>query len=322
MRTSVVTASRAISLAGAQANPNAKFDCFYIYPTVSTETSTNADLRVQPAEVAAAVAQASRFSELCRVWAPMYHQVTLAGLETPGLGASSPEMVTAYQSLLAGFSDYLARYNDGRPIVLIGHSQGAAIAIELLEHLVDNDAALRSRLVVAIVLGGNVVVPTGKLEGGSFSHIPLCSSTGETGCVIAYSSFPGEPPAGSLFGRPGQGVSVMSGQTATAGLQVACVNPAALSGGAADLEPLFPTDGAMSTPWVEFPGLYRAQCKSGGGATWLQVTKLTGASDHRPVVTETEGPDWGYHVADVNLALGNLLADTAAAEATWSRHTR
>ena len=56
-----------------------------------------------------------------------------------------------------------------------------------------------------------------------------------------------------------------------------------------------------------------------GGATWLQVSKASGPSDHRPVVTETDGPDWGYHVADVNLALGDLVADAAAAEASWSK---
>ncbi len=141
----------------------------------------------------------------------------------------------------------------------------------------------------------------------------------EKGCVIAYSSFPGEPPAASLFGRPGQGVSLMAGQTAKADLQVVCVNPAAIGGGSASLLSYFPSEGLEATPWVEFPKLYGATCESAGGATWLQVAKISGASDHRPVVTETEGPDWGYHVADVNLALGNLVPDVAAAEGSWSK---
>ena len=62
-----------------------------------------------------------------------------------------------------------------------------------------------------------------------------------------------------------------------------------------------------------------ATCESADGATWLQVTKTSGASDRRPVVTEPAGPDWGYHDYDINLALGNLIADTAAAEKTWSQ---
>jgi hypothetical protein len=35
-------------------------------------------------------------------------------------------------------------------------------------------------------------------------------------------------------------------------------------------------------------------------------------------VTQTEGPTWGYHGADVNLALGNLVTDVAAMERAWS----
>jgi hypothetical protein len=313
-----VQASGATSVTSAKIATASKFDCFYIYPTVSGETSLNADLNVQKAELAVAVAQASRFSTVCHIWAPMYRQITLAGLETLPTG-TDPAIETAYDSIRSGFEDYMAHDNHGRPIVFIGHSQGAAMLIMLLEHFVDNNAALRRRLVLAIILGGNVVVRTGKLEGGSFQHIPLCASHDESGCVIAYSSFPGEPPSTSLFGRPGQGVSLLSDQLTTHGLEVACVNPAAIGGGSGTLIPFFPSEGKEPTPWVEFPKLYSASCESAGGANWLQVTKSSGTGDRRPLVSETDGPDWGYHPADVNLALGNLIADSAHAEAMWSK---
>ncbi len=323
LQTRVVQATGAKSVVNSSVDPASKFDCFYVYPTVSLETTLNADLRIQKTELATAIAQASRFSTVCRVWAPMYHQFTLFALEqilAHGVSASDLTVLeTAYQSLKAGFEDYLAHYNDGRPIVFIGHSQGASLLVSLLGQVFDNDPALRSRLVLAILPGANVVVPEGSLQGGSFSHIPVCSSMGEAGCVIAYSSFPAEPPTGSLFGRPGQGVSVLSGQFASKGVHVVCVNPAALGGGSAVLDPFFPTEGLIATPWVEYPQLYRARCESGGGATWLQVTKISAASDRRPVVTEPAGPAWGYHDYDINLALGNLVADTAAAERTWAR---
>ena len=106
---------------------------------------------------------------------------------------------------------------------------------------------------------------------------------------------------------------------ATRGLQVACVNPAAVGGGSGELDPYFPSEGLEATPWVEFPKLYSARCESAGGASYLQVLKSSGSSDLRPVVTEKDGPDWGYHPYDVNLALGNLVADVARAEATWSK---
>jgi hypothetical protein len=176
----VIQASGAHSVVNAEPNTASKFDCFYVYPTVSEETSLNADLKVQKTEIDAAIAQASRFSTVCRVFAPMYRQITLAGLETSPT-SKSPATIVAYDSIRAGFEDYLDHFNDGRPIIFLGHSQGSSMLIMLLQHFVDNDAALRKRLVLAIILGGNVVVPTGKLSGGSFNHIPVCNAPGEKG---------------------------------------------------------------------------------------------------------------------------------------------
>jgi hypothetical protein len=315
LQATVVPAHGAETTQGAQANAGSAFDCFYVYPTVSTEPSDNADLQIQPAETDAAMAQASRFSQVCRVWAPMYRQRTEASL-LKGLGADPQADAIAYASVLAAWRDYLAHDNHGRPIIFIGHSQGAAMLIRLLASQVDPDPALRARTVVAILAGGNVTVPTGQTVGATFRHLPLCTARAETGCVIAYSSFPGQPPADSVFGRPGQGVSLQSGQTATQGVQVACVNPAALGGGTADLVPYFPATPPVTTPWVTYPGLYSATCTSADGATWLQVNDLTVAG--RPVVTELLGAAWGYHLDDINLALGNLVDDVAAEEAAYT----
>ena len=299
-----------------------RFDCFYVYPTVSTQPTDNADLKVQRVEIDAAISQAARFSQVCRVWAPMYRQRTEESLEK-GLGNDPTADATAYASVLAGWRDYLTHFNDGRPIVFIGHSQGAAMLIRLLSSQVDPDPAVRRLLVSAIILGGNVQVPTGQEVGGSFRNIPGCQSASQTGCVIAYSSFPSAPPTDSVFGRPGTGVSLQSDQTATTGVQVLCTNPADLAGGVGALDPYFPTAGAtgaattVTTPWVEYPDLYTAQCESAGGATWLQVNDIGSPADHRPRITEVLGPTWGFHLDDVNLALGNLVAIVTQQEAAF-----
>ena len=298
------------------------FDCFYVYPTVSTEPGNNANLAIQPAEIGAAAAQASQFSQVCNVWAPMYRQVTKSAL-TNGASLRPSVLRTAYASLLSAWKDYLAHDNHGRPIVFIGHSQGAAMLIRLLRAQVDPSASLRKRMVAAILLGGNVQVPVGGDVGGSFRHIPTCRSASQTGCVIAYSSFGTPPPGAALFGRPGQGVSLQSGQTAKAGLQVACVNPVTFSTQPGGLQPLFLKVTSrvphltVTTPWVTYPGLYTAQCEQGGGASWLQVTATPVPGDPRPTVSAVLGPLWGYHLADVNLALGNLVADVGSEEAAY-----
>ena len=312
-----VTAAGTRTPAPAAVASNPRFDCFYVYPTVRPEKGPNADLTIQASETGVAKLQAERFSQVCDVWAPMYRQVTLSALLAGGL----PAINTAYQSLLGTWNDYLHNYNDGRPIIFIGHSQGAAMLIRLLANEVDPNPSLRARMVVAIIIGGNVQVATGEQEGGSFRHLPLCSSGSSTGCVIAYSTFPSEPPAGALFGRPGQGVSLQSLQTTKSGQQVACVNPSDLGGGTGPLEPYYPSPPALNvgTPWVTYPGLYTAACESSGGATWLQVNHVATAGDTRPVVTESIGPIWGFHADDVQLTLGNLVDDVRGEEAAYGR---
>jgi hypothetical protein len=298
---------------------NPRFDCFYIYPTVSRESGDNANLQIQPAETFVALEQASRFSQVCRVWAPMYRQATDASL-ADGHAIEPAVANTAYDSLLAAWRDYLAHDNDGRPVVLIGHSQGASILIKLLQSQVDPNPQLRSQMVSAIALGGNVTVPQGKTVGGSFQHVPACTSTAQTHCIIAYSSFLSPPPANTLFGVPGQGVSVLSGQTAKAGLQVLCVNPAAIgSTGSAPLDPYLATPATNTSPasWVTYPDLYTASCSTSGNTTWLQVNDVGGPNDHRPRVTESLGPTWGLHLYDVNIALGNLVNDVHQQELAY-----
>jgi hypothetical protein len=321
--TTAVTADGATSPPqNANTPAKKKFDCFYVYPTVSQEPGPNADLTVQQTEVDTAIVQMSQFSRVCNVWAPMYRQVTNAGLFN-GAVLRPPVLATAFDSVLSAWKDYLAHDNHGRPIVFIGHSQGAAMMIKLLHTQVDPSARLRKQMVSAIILGGNVQVATGRDDGGSFEHIPTCSSASQTGCVIAYSTFGSEPGAASLFGRAGRGVSLLSGQTDRAGQSVACVNPVTFSTSAGGLAPLFPKSAeqlrgvTVKTPWVALPGLYTAQCEQQGGATWLQVNTVTAPGDPRSTVKANLGPQWGYHVFDMNLALGNLVTDVAREEAAY-----
>jgi hypothetical protein len=318
-----VTATGATSESDPAPAPSAKaFDCFYVYPTVSTEPGDNANLSIQPAEKDAAVAEASRFSQVCNVWAPMYRQSTAAAIEN-GSFLKPAVINTAYDSLLSAWRDYIAHDNDGRPVVFIGHSQGATLLIKLLRQEVDPSPRLRRQLVSAVILGGNVQVAVNGDVGGSFTNIPTCSSAAQTGCVIAYSTFASTPPSDSLFGRAGKGVSLQAGQTTSTGQQVACVNPVTFSSAPGTLQPYFLSatskkrkfDVVVTTPWVSYPSLYTAQCQDSQGASWLQVTAAPG--DPRPLVHASLGPEWGYHLDDVNLALGDLVADVAVEEAAY-----
>jgi hypothetical protein len=267
LASTAVTANGSATTSTPSSDPASKFDCFYVYPTVSAQTTANANLEVQEPETAAAVDQASRFSQVCRVWAPMNRKRTVASLSRDQPGANA----VAYASLLSGWKDYLAHDNHGRPIVFIGHSQGSAMLIRLLQDKVDPSPKLRRQMVSAILLGGNVTVPIGKDVGGSFAHIPTCGAAQQAGCVIAYSSFGSTPPPTSLFGRPVTGVSSLSGQTASKGLQVVCVNPVHFSSAKGSLLPYFLSFTStvpgtnVGTPWVSYPGGIRRSARPRAG---------------------------------------------------------
>jgi len=294
-------------------------DCFYVYPSVSAQPTVNANLNVDPELRAVAEFQAARFSQTCRVFAPVYRQLTVVATASAGGQSAEASRAVAYEGVLSAWRDYLAHDNKGRGVVFIGHSQGAGMLTQLLSSEIDLNPKLRRRLVSALLLGGNVTVAAGRDSGGDFQNIRACHRRDQTGCVVAYSTFDQPPPPNSLFGRVGGGVSARTGESA--GLEVLCVNPAALGGGTGALEPYSRTTpvpgpiGAItgqlpsaSTPWVRYPRLYTAKCESAKGATWLQITDIGGPSDRRVrIQNPVLGPTWGLHLADVRVALGNLV---------------
>jgi hypothetical protein len=323
----VVLSNGASFIQHAQPAANPPIDCFYVYPTVSSQPTENANEEIGPEENAIAESQASRFSQACKVYAPIYPQLTIPAINTPG--AVTPEgAAKAYIGVLTAFEEYLARYNDGRGFELIGHSQGSAMLEQLIRERIDTNPALRKQLVGAVILGGNVIVPEGKTVGGTFKTVPGCRFVGQPGCVIAYSSFLKEPPNPSLFGRPGSPLIGIGGNPEPVeNPQVLCVNPTVplqgqFGGPAFSYYPTFNAYGGhfpgllgavvqapkAPTPWVATPAEYSAQCEARNGASWLQLD-LKRENDARERIFETLGPQWGTHLVDVNVALGNLVFD-------------
>ena len=128
----------------------APVDCFYVYPTISAQGTLNADLSVDPELVTIAEQQAARFSSVCRVFAPVYRQVTVSGLIDPRVTPANFDL--AYADVRRAWSEYLARDNNGRGVVLVGHSQGAAMLTRLVRERIDGDAAARARVVSALLI--------------------------------------------------------------------------------------------------------------------------------------------------------------------------
>jgi hypothetical protein len=282
-----------------------KVDCFYVYPTVSNQPGPNADRTIDPELTFVARAQAAQFSKACRVWAPVYRQLTRTAIAT-GIG---PEAITtAYGDVRAAWRDYLAHDNDGRPVVLIGHSQGSFMLRKLIKDDIDANAKVRPQIVSALLLGGNVLVRSGGDVGGDFKHIAACRRAGQTGCVVAWSTFNTMPPPNAMFGR-----------STAPGLEVLCTDPSRLAGRpGAPLRPTFPSfAGGAPAPYVTYPGLYTAHCASGDGAVWLQVDAAEG--DPRPKIAPSAllGAGWGLHTSDISVAEGDLVDIVRRQAAAW-----
>lgn len=316
------------------ANPS--FDCFYVYPTVSTDQTPNSDMTPDPAEMRVIQAQAARFGEVCRVFAPMYRQVTLTALRAAMTGQPmAADRSMGLNDVRAAWNDYLARDNNGRGVVLIGHSQGSGVLKELIKQDIDGKP-VQARVISAMLLGTNVAVPEGQPVGGDFKSIPLCRSAGQTGCVVTYVTFRNDapPPANSRFGKVDM-----------PGMVAACTNPAALGGGKAMTHnymgaqgsgtssgqmPTWTKDGAsVSTPFVSAPGLLSAECVSSPGFHYLAVTVNADPNDPRTdtivgdvVQNGVVAKDWGLHLIDVNVVQGDLIDLAAKQAAAWRRTAR
>jgi hypothetical protein len=311
---------------------DADVDCFYVYPTISRDEAAVSDLEPSEDEELDVVRQqAARLGSVCRVWAPVYRQATLTALVARFTGATPPPggeraRETAYGDVADAFKHYMAKDNGGRGVVLVGHSQGAGLLNRLIREEVDGVDEVRERLVSALLLGSTVVVPEGEDVGGDFANVPLCRSDDDVGCVLSYATFrsTAPPPANSFFGRPRDGEGV-----------AACTNPASLEGGPGPLRPYFPRENqsilggepqavqwatglTVETPFVSVPGLVTAECLAHDGFSYLAIT--VEADPDSPRVDEIGGdltPEWGLHLVDVNLAMGDLVAIVGRQAEAW-----
>jgi hypothetical protein len=296
-------------------------DCFYVYPTVDTRliaagNSDRFDHRID----AVVVQQAARFTEVCRVYAPLYRQVTL-GTYLRGEARREQHLRIAFADVADAFSHYLAHHNAGRPLVLIGHSQGADMVVRLLRRFFDDDPSLRQRLLVAMPIGWHVEVMSGQRRGVTFRNLETCQRDEQRGCVIAFRT----------HATPAVGSAPVSGRhPAGPGAEAVCTNPADLAGNqrrhlrgvyfpVTDLTRRHArgTLDGITTPWAVYRDLYAAQCAVGkGGYRYLGIGAAPAPGDRRRSPLRLDSV-WlngamGLHILDVHLTLGDLLAQVAA----------
>jgi hypothetical protein len=300
----------------------APFDCFYIYPTVSFDPTWNSDLLTGVEEMNVAANQLARYGTVCNLYAPLYRQRTLLELQTRiATGIDNANLEMRWADVVDSWTYYLDHNNHGRPVLLIGHSQGADMVMQLLK------AEIIGKPVQAQIVGVHAIGYTAHTDAdGTYGGMPVCSAPGQAGCIVNYESFraTAEPPATSRFGIK-----------AADGAAAICTSPPALvEDGATALDAYMPRQslGAplptdygvpVETPFVKLPGLLSGECRSNATHDWLAVTVTPGDGPRTDtirgdvIVNGEVLADWGLHLVDMNLAMGNLVALAALQAKTW-----
>jgi Protein of unknown function (DUF3089) len=327
LTTTVVKADGTESIEKFVANPKAPIDCFYVYPTVSNDPGAVSTMNIGPEELSVVKAQLARFGSKCRIYAPMYRQFTLTALRagiagTPVAGSTDPaSRQVGYNDVVDAWNYYLEHQNHGRGVVLIGHSQGSGVLTRLISNEIDGKP-VQAKLISAILMGTRLPIDKGA-ETGLFKSIPQCKSPSQIGCVIAYSSFRDTipPPSNSRFGKAPNENQV-----------AACENAANLAGGPGKLHAYLsnaaPISGAAApktvwvkgkpnptTPFISVPGLLTGECVNKNGFSYLEVhvNALPGGPRTETIEGDVVGAggkiseDWGLHLIDANLVMGNLV---------------
>lgn len=333
-------------------------DCFYVYPTVDLTPNPLLQLGSLPpaptdTHLAVMLTQVARFSGICRMFVPVYRQAPLLNVAGGVLTGTAADLSTGAMDIENAWADYWDHDNtdpvthERRGVILLGHSQGTADLITLMQERFDGDTEEHEQLIAAYLLGGNVQIADGSTTvptpdpTSTFQELAPCerdsaSAPMPTGCILAYSSYATEngqaPAADAVFTR-----------STTPGHRILCVNPAALlAGSAADatqpLDLYLPTNrllegtivlpnGHLSivlsglalqnrpTGFVRYPDTLTGQCRvqtdSAGTASWLQVSG-------NAALFPSGNTGLGLHVIDYNVALGDLVQLATLQSQRWT----
>lgn len=160
-------------------------DVFYVYPTLYTKGKHwNADLtdeklnkRIDEKPV---YFQASVFNQSCRVYAPRYRQAIVEVFFKESEDGQKA-LDFAFNDVKNAFEYYLKHYNNGRPIIIAGHSQGSYHTRRLIKDYFDN-STLKNRLVAAYIIGYQI-------NNKMYEQLSMCQNSTQTGCFVSWMSY-------------------------------------------------------------------------------------------------------------------------------------
>jgi hypothetical protein len=183
---------------GADLTPNglsnnqstAQVDVFFIYPTIFLEKPVdafrwnaaleNADLNKRIDESTLKF-QASVFNGSCKIYSPKYRQAHISAYFTNNKTDGQQALDLAYEDVKQAFNYYLKKWNQGRPFIIAGHSQGTHHAGRLIKEMIEG-TELEKQLVCAYLIGMPV-------SPKYFNRLKLCQKPSDTDCFCTWNTF-------------------------------------------------------------------------------------------------------------------------------------
>jgi len=162
-------------------------DVFFIHPTTYTRyiKGDNAfiddDYVNAKTDYSTILYQASVFNGQCRIFAPRYRQASIKIFFDKDEDKKKQAFGFAYGDVVKAFEYYMEHWNNGRPIIIAGHSQGGLMAEKLLKDYFE-DKPILEKLVVAYIFGWPV--PREK-----FTTLKMCADSLQTGCICSWRTF-------------------------------------------------------------------------------------------------------------------------------------
>ena len=162
-------------------------DVFFICPTVyggDSDTFNMAldDEKTKESFVGATNMEKGIYDGDCRFFAPYYRQAALNVYEMESADRE-PYLSIAYEDVKLAFEYYLEHYNNGRPIVLAGFSQGADLSIRLVKDYFA-DEKVSNLLVACYAIGWRVT----EAEVAQYAHLKVAQSETDVGVVVSFNS--------------------------------------------------------------------------------------------------------------------------------------
>lgn len=162
-----------------------KADVFFVTPVavMGDENTMNmdvTDVRSVTSFLNAINMEKGIYDKNNRFYAPYYRQATFAAY---GYSEEYREqfLEKAFADVKASFEYYLENYNEGRPIILAGFSQGGDHVKRLLEEYGDKEN-VKNKLVAAYVIGWNVTDD----DLTNYPHLKMAQAETDTGVIVSF----------------------------------------------------------------------------------------------------------------------------------------